>query len=240
MTGLLPEPGLRLNPDAPHPPFTWQITLPESWAVLETQPATWSRSAERIIDEQLAGQRLRAADRREILGHLEDLVVTAQRGGVLLSLVRIGRLSAGGLASAGLQVAWYDSAPERASLATVRQAASRRGVLEEVQTQAGTVVLQRDHLLVAPPGSLERRGLTSFQGFLPLTGHTWTAVVASASAHPTMTEVLRDLVLTVAGSIGPVDEDSADPPPEPSYAPVDAPGLEKGFGTMVVRRVPPA
>jgi hypothetical protein len=241
VTGLLPDQGLRLNSDAPHPPFSWHIALPQAWAVLDTNPSTWQRALDRLIDERLAGQRLKAADRRELLSHLEDIVVRAQRGGVLLSLVHFGRLAGGGFGSAGLHVAWYDSAPDRASLATVRAAASRQGTIEEVETAAGTVVLQRDHLMVTPPGLNARRGLTSLQAFLPLAGHTWTAVVASASAHPELTEPLRDLVVTVAGSIEVAEPGAAPVAPAVSYVPVDkpnAPGIEQGFGTMVLRRIP--
>ncbi len=251
MTGLLPEQGLHLNRNAPHPPFTWQVALPDAWALLDTHPSTWQRSLDRLVDERLAGQRLRAADRREVLSQLEDLVVSAQRGGVLLSLVHFGPsshsgpLSGGGLASAGLHLAWYDSAPELASLATVRQAAGRQGIVEEIQTAAGPVVLQRDHVMVTPPGLTTRRGLTSLQAFLPLRGRTWTVVVATASAHPELTDPLRELVLVVAGSVrlrdpaaGSADESTVDDAYHPVARP-DAPGIERGFGTMVVRRIEP-
>jgi hypothetical protein len=224
--------------------------------MLDTHPATWQRGLERLVDERLAGRRLRAADRRELMSHLEDLVISAQRGGVLISLVQIGVLSGGGVASAGLHLAWYDSSPAPATLATVRQAVGRQGVIEEIDTVAGTVLLQRDRMTAAVPGSTARRSLNSLQAFLPLPGRTWTAVVATASAQPEMTDLLRDLVLATAGSIQPVDDTTTGPrrtpepddrpdgdPPPVGFTPVDkptAPGIERGFGTMVLRRIDPA
>jgi hypothetical protein len=244
VTALVPDQGLRLNPDAPHPPFRWQIALPDTWAVLDTHPSTWQRNLDRLVDDRFAGQRLKAAERREVLAALEELVVSAQRGGVLLSLVHLGRLASGGVASAGLHLAWYDSSPELATLATVRKAASRQGTIDEVETEAGTLVLQRDHIMMAPTGLTTRQGLTSLQAFLPLAGRPWTAVVATASAHPELTDALRELVVTVAGSIAVVDPAVADTPPPSGEAyvpadPVSGPGIEHGFGTMVVRRIEP-
>jgi hypothetical protein len=254
VTDLLPIDGLRLNPDAPHPPFAWQVALPESWAMLDTHPATWQRSLERLVDQRLAGRRLRAADRRELVSYLEDLVTSAQRGGVLISLVQIGVLSSGGAASAGLHLAWYDSSPDPASMATVRKAVGRQGVIEEIDTEAGPLLLQRDHITAAVPGSPVRRGLTSLQAFRPLSGRCWTAAVATASAQPEMTDLLRDLTLATAGSIQPADDTGTGPSPTPQpddqpdrqpaapFDPVDkpaAPGIERGFGTMVLRRIKP-
>jgi hypothetical protein len=249
VTGALPGDGPRLNPDAAHPPFPWRVQLPDQWAVLDTNPATWQRNLQRLVDERLAGQRLPAASRRELLGHLEDLVVSAQHGGVLLSLVYIGTLSSGTAASAGLHLAWYDSAPERASLSTARLAAGRQGVIDEVETDAGTIVVQRDHVMTAPPGSTTRHGLTSLQAFLPLTDRTWTALVATASAYPEITDMLRELVVAVAGSIHPIEDGPTEgPAPDEShvataeYTPVEPPrasGVDRGFGTMIVRRIDP-
>ncbi len=242
---------LRLNPDAAHPPFPWRVALPAAWSVLDASPATWQGSLHRLVDERLGGRRLPAASRREILSHLEDLVASAQRGGVLISLVFIGTVPSGAVATAGLHLAWYDSSPERASLSTARQAAGRQGTVDEVETGAGTVVVQRDHLMVAPPGSTTRHGLTSLQAFLPLAGRTWTALVATASPYPETTDMLRELVVSVAGSIEPLDggPGGSDRAPAPEggpgaagyteVSPPDVPGVDRGFGTMVVRRIEP-
>lgn len=251
MTGLLPDGGLPLNPDATHPPFRWEVSLPSDWAVLDTHPSSWQRSVERLVDTRLAGQRLRSAERRQVLAFLGDLVADCQRAGTVISLVQIGRLSGGGVGSAGLHLAWYDSRPDQASLALVHQAVGRQGVVEEVGTAAGTVLLQRDHVSLTPPGNTSRVGLTSLQAFLPLPGECWTAIVASAGAQPELVPVLRDLVVEVAGSIrrlddGPGGSGSPDPDPAPERAadftpvpPPNAPGIERGFGTLVPHRVEP-
>ena len=99
----------------------------------------------------------------------------------MLSLVQIGRLPNGVVSTAGLHLAWYDSTPDPSSLATGRQAIGRQGLVEEHDTDAGTVLLQRDHVSVEPPGRGSRVGLTSLQAFLPLPGRPWTAVVATAT-----------------------------------------------------------
>lgn len=251
MTELVAAQGLQLNPDAAHPPFAWHIALPAdpSWSVLETHPSTWQRAAERLVDDKLAGQRIKTSQRKAVLHSIADLVASCQQGGTVLSLIQLGFLSTGELSSAGLHVAWYDSQPDPASLATVRQAISKQGIVEDHDTPAGAVLLQRDFQSVAPAGSTERVGLTSLQAFLPLQDTTWTAIVATASAHPSMTDVLHGLVLDVAGSVEVLESDSdgarvaAAPEPSPeSYQEVEppgAPGIERGFGTLVTHRVDP-
>jgi hypothetical protein len=243
---LLPASGLQLSPDAVHPPFSWQVVLPSDWAFLDTHPARWRRSLERLVDDRLAGRRLKTAERREVLRVLSDLVADCQRAGALISLVHVGLLSTGGVATAGLHVAWYDSAPDLASLATVRQAIGRQGTVEEAETPAGTVLMHRDHVSVAPPGSADRKGLASLQAFLPLPARTWTAIVATAGAHPELTPMLHELVVTVASGIRVLDEEPPPVVPGPddesraTWVPVaqtPAPGVLRGFGTLVAHRI---
>jgi hypothetical protein len=249
VTGFIPSDGLRLSPEAAHPPFAWQVALPSDWAFLDTHPSRWQRSLDRLVDDRFAGQRLKSAERRALLHALADLVANCQRAGTLLSLVQLGRLSSGGVASAGIHLAWYDSGPDPASLTTVRQALSRQGTVEEVSTPGGVALLQRDHLSVDPTGTGNRVGLTSFQAFLPLPGTTWTVAVATAGAQPELLPMLRELVTAVVSSIRPLDgqSDRAEPasptaPPSPDYSPVgppDAPGIERGFGTLVPHKIDP-
>jgi hypothetical protein len=249
MTGLIPSDGLQLNPEAPHPPFAWQVALPSDWALLDTHPASWQRSLDRLVDDRFAGRRLKSAEQRELLHALAELVAASQRAGTLVSLVQLGRLSNGGVASAGLHLAWYDSAPDPAALMTVRQALSRQGTVEEVPTPGGVALLQRDHLSMVPPGTTSRVGLTSFQAFLPLAGTTWTVAVATAGAQPELLPMLRELVIAIVSSIRPLDNqpEPAEPaaptsPPSAGYSPTDppdAPGMERGFGTLVPHRIDP-
>jgi hypothetical protein len=249
VTGFIPSDGLQLNPEAAHPPFAWQVALPSDWAVLDTHPSSWQRSLDRLVDERFAGQRLKSAERRELLRALADLVATCQQAGTLVSLVQLGRLSSGGVASAGIHLAWYDSAPDLASLTTVRQALSRQGTVEEVPTPGGVALLQRDHLSMVPPGTTNRVGLTSFQAFLPLPRTTWTVAVATAGAQTELLPMLRELVIAIVSSIRPLDEqpepaEQAMPtaPPRTDYSPgepPDAPGIERGFGPLVPHKIDP-
>jgi hypothetical protein len=249
VTGLIPSNGLQLNPEAAHPPFAWQVALPSDWAMLDTHPSSWQRSLDRLVDDRFAGQRLKAAERRELFAVLADLVATCQRAGTLLSLVQLGRLSSGGVASAGIHLAWYDSAPDPASLATVRQALSRQGTVEEVPVPGGVALLQRDHLSMVPSGTTTRVGLTSFQAFLPLSGTTWTVAVATAGAQPDLLPMLRELVVAVVSSIRPLDgpadrtgHTTPTAPPGPDYLPVappDSAGIERGFGTLLPHTIDP-
>lgn len=251
MTALLPATGLQLNPDAAHPPFGWTVDLPADWTVLDTNPASWTRGADRLIDERLAGQRLKSADRRAVRHALDELVAAAQRGNVLLSLIQIGQLSGGGIATAGLNIAWYDSTPDLAGLALVRQAIGAQGVVSEHETELGTIVLQSDHLSLVPPGSDSRVGMTSMQAFLPIPDQPWTLVVASVAAQPAMHDVLHMLVLAVASSVRPISDAADGTNASGPDVPFDAaagfhattlphgPGVERGFGTMVRHQIDP-
>lgn len=204
----LPLDGWRLDPDAVRPPFEWQVNLPTgpAWSLLDTYPATWQRSATRLIDTHLAGRYLRAAQRRAVLGFLDELVAACQQSGTVLSLVYIGALDDATLSTAGLHVAWYDSAPDPASLATARSAASSTGIVEEIDTPAGPLILQHDYRTVMPAGIDRRVGMTSLQAFLPVPESTWTAIVATSSPQSEMVDYLRAIVVGVAGSIRPTTD----------------------------------
>lgn len=256
--------GFALNPQATHPPFAWRVDLPAdaAWTVLDTHPASWQRSADRLVDDRFAGTHLKTADRKAIVSVVADLVTSCQQGNVLLSLVRVGLDSDERFDTTGLHLAWYDSSPQPASLSTVRQAIARQGLTEEFATPAGTVLVQRDYQSVTspatpPPGGRPARlGLISLQAFLPIAGRCWTAVIASATTSERSAQALHDIVLTVAASIEILGGGSPTDPPEPidptdtgsstldgDYVPVPTaaePGIQRGFGTWVSHRVDPA
>jgi hypothetical protein len=195
MLDPLPAHDLKLNPGAPHPEFAWFIAIPSDWAMLDTHPESWQRSAARLVDDRFFGQRLRAAERRAVLDFVEQLVADCQRAGATLSLIQLGRMSTGTVGSAGLHLGWFDSAPQPAGLALVRQ--------EEVEAGVGPGLLHRDIASTVPPGGLTRVRSTVLQLFLPLPGTTWTAVLSAATPHPEMEQVLADVIVAVAGSIRP-------------------------------------
>jgi len=249
----LPAEDLKLNPNVPHPPFPWRIGIPSDWALLDTHPQTWERSARRLVDDRFHGRKLSAAERRAVLGFLEQLVADCQRSGAALSMIQLGRLSSGAVGSAGLHVAWYNSAPDLAGLAPVRQILPRSGTVTEIETPNGTGLLHADAISTVPPGARERVRSMVFQLFLPLAGTTWTMVFSSATPHPEMEPVLNQLMIAMAQSVE--LDPSARVAPSPSPRPAspngsssnkgssnggyraaprpNGPGIEKGFGTML-------
>lgn len=242
MTSPLPtDEQLMLNPHAPHPPFAWYVSIPSTWALLDTNPTSWQRNAARLVDDRFAGRSLKAADRRAVLGFLEQLVADCQRAGAALSMIQLGRMSTGAVGGAGLHLAWYDSEHEQASLAMVRQSLPRSGTVDEVSTPAGPALLHTERASIIPPGATARVQSRVLQLYLPLVGTTWTAVLSAATPHPEMEPVLGEIVVAVARSIQPVVlAEAAEPDPSDDFEavpPVDAPGIEKGFGTLLRRRV---
>jgi hypothetical protein len=242
VTGVLPAGGrLTLDPTVPHPPFAWSIGLPADWALLDTNPASWQRSAIRLLDDRFAGRTLKAAERRAVHGFLEQLVADCQRAGAAFSVLQLGRLSTGAVGSAGLHLGWYDSAPVPAGLAAVRDGLPRTGVVEEVTTSAGTALLHVDVAVSVPPGTTTRVRSAVRQFFLPLPGTTWTAVLSAATGHPELHRVLAEVVLAVGRSIHPgaaAGTDDGESAVAYQAAPRAAgPGIERGFGTLLLRRV---
>ncbi len=246
MTQPPPAEQLSLNPDVTHPPFPWLIDIPSTWALLDTTPASWQRSASRLVDERFAGRSLTAAQRRGVRGFLEQLIADCQRAGATLSMIQLGRMSTGAIGSAGLHLAWFDSRTEPASLALVRQILPRSGVVEEVGTPSGPGLLHTDQASSVPPGAAARVRSQVWQFFLPLPASTWTALVSAATPHPEMETMLRELVVAVASSIQRADlaegSDGSSPQPgggqpfEPAPK-TGGPGIERGFGTMLRRQV---
>lgn len=208
MLDPLPSSDLKLNPNAPHPPFPWLIGIPPDWALLDTHPESWQRSAGRMVDDRFYGQRIRPAERRAILDFVEQLVADCQRAGAALSMVRLGRMSTGTVGSAGLHLGWFDSAPDPAGLSLVRETLPRTGTVEEVETPAGPALLHRDSTSTVPPGGTTRVRSTVWQLYLPVTGTTWTAVLSAATPHPELETTLSSLIVAVAQSIAPADDDS--------------------------------
>lgn len=257
MTSLAELTGERieLNPDVPFPPFPVWLRLPSSWSRLDSNPATWRRSADEFIDTAFRGSRVTAKERRDIVALLEGLVADCQRAGAALSLITVGRREAGGAASFGLHLAFAgDDRP--ASLGRVHDVLPRTGVAGDIDTEVGPGVLHRDRMTMVVPGTAEIAVLTTIQAFVPIPDTTWTVVLSSASAHPELTDALESMVRAAAGSVR--IEPSSPGQRLPGERPADAgeptetdlaeltelavehpaaPGIERGFGTLVLRRV---
>ena len=213
-------------------------------------PATWRRSADELIDTTFRGTRLAAKERRDIVALLEGLVADCQRAGAALSLITVGRRAAGGAASFGLHVA-FASDGRPASLGRVHDILPRTGVASEIDTAAGPAVLHRDRMTMVVPGTAEIVVLTTIQAFVPIPDTSWTVVLSTASAHPELTDALEFMVRSCAESVRTEDSSTAeeasaaatdhtasDAPQRPVERPA-APGIERGFGTLVLRRIEP-
>ncbi|MTD15258.1 hypothetical protein GIS00_15050 [Nakamurella sp. YIM 132087] len=198
--GELPAEHVELDPAAPRPPFPLWMRLPAEWSLLDTNPATWQRSAEELVRTSFGGGKLPAAERRGVLSVLEDLVADCQRAGSALNLVTVGRLKAGTAFSAGIHVAFAgDERP--ATLGRVQDVLSRSGTTTEIGTASGPALLHRDRSTMVVPGTATIAALTNLQIFLPFAGTTWTAVLSTSSAFDELTPRLEALVREMAAGI---------------------------------------
>lgn len=252
-----------LNPDAPRPPFPLFMDLPATWTLLDTNPSSWQRSAQNMIDTTFRGSRLAAKERREVMAFFDQLVADCQQAGAALSLIQVGRLQEGGAASLGIHLAFGDEG-QPASVDMVRDTLPRNGITTEVTSGVGPAVLRSERMTMVPPGATELVALTSIQIFVPIPGTTWTAVFATASAYPELTEPVERLLIRIVESFrrtpepAPAgmrgtnsDETGADAPAGDTAEGDDAaddyvelprstaPGIERGFTTLVRKSIAP-
>lgn len=243
---------IELNPQASRPPFDVVLDLPSDWTVLDTNPATWERSAEQMLRSTFLGPKLTSRERREVMGFFDQLVADCQQANTSVSLITVGRLTEGQVASLGLHVAFADErAP--ASVGLVLDSLPRTGVVTEIESGVGPAVLHSERATMVPPGATELVAMTSLQIFIPIAGTRWTAVIASASAHPQLTEPLEQLMRRMAASFQadvpeehlvaggvPTDDNDADGTSDADFEPVEptsGAGIERGFRTMVRKRL---
>jgi len=246
-----------LNPQAPFPPFPMYMDLPAEWTLLDTNPATWERSAQNILDTTFHRSRLSAKERREIIGFFEQLVADCQQANAALSLFQVGRLQEppGGAASLGIHLAFADEG-QPSSLGMIRDTLPRNGTTTEVASGVGPAVLHSERMTMVPPGATALVALTSIQIFVPIPDSTWTAVFATASAYPELTDPVERLLRRIVGSFR-LTEDPAEVTASPSTAhdaadpaetgtgedvftpapPTKGPGIERGFTTLVRKRI---
>jgi hypothetical protein len=244
---------IELDAEVSFPPFPLWLRIPGSWSRLDSNPQTWRRSAEQLIDGAFRGSRLSARDRRSVLEMLEGMVADCQRAGAALSLLTVGRRASGGAASFGLHLA-FASDGRPTSLGRVHDMLPRSGTTIELATGCGPAVLHRDRVTMVVPGTAEIVTLSSIQIFLPIRETTWTVVLSTASAFADLTGALEELVCAVAESIStgepgpdgdgaPRTEVAADLGRPDDWVPAgrDTPdltaGFERGFNTLVLRRL---
>ncbi|NNG36308.1 hypothetical protein [Nakamurella aerolata] len=212
---------LALDPNAPRPPFPLALRLPSAWSILDTNPQTWERSAERMIDTTFHGSRLPAGERRQVMGFFEQLVADCQRAGASVSLILVGRLAdtaaesgtsrparqRGRAASLGLHLAFRnDNQP--ATVGRIRDQLPRTGTITDLQSGVGPALLHAERTTMVPPGASEVVALTSLQAYIPIPDTSWTAIFASASAFPELTPALQQLLTEVVADFRLADSDT--------------------------------
>lgn len=249
---------LDLNPEAAYPPFAVFLDLPADWTLLDTNPATWERSAQNMLDTTFHRSRLTGKERREIIAFFEQLVADCQQAGAAVSLIQVGRLLEGGAASLGVHLAFGDEkAP--ADLGRIRDSLARSGTITEIDSGVGPALLQQERTTIVPPGATALVAMTSIQIFIPIPGSHWTAVLATASAHPELTDPVDQLLRHIAASLrlteeptdavatiaehtgdGPDPADAGGRQDTFAAAPTAAgPGIERGFSTFVRKHLGP-
>ncbi|MEJ7649961.1 MAG: hypothetical protein WKF57_13155 [Nakamurella sp.] len=238
---------LELNPDATYPPFPVYLAVPTTWTLLDTNPATWQRSAERMVDETFHGSRVTGKERRQIIGFFGQLVEQCQQAGSALSILQVGRLREGVAASLGVHIAFVDEQTE-STVGRIRDSLPRTGTVVELDSGVGPALQRSERTTFMPPGSGELVSMTSIQIFAPIQGTSWTVVLATASAHPELTEPVTLLLQNMAVSLrlteDPDDDTDDDTETEVAeqfeQAPsVRGPGIERGFSTLVRKKIGP-
>ena len=239
---------LELNPDAAYPPFPVYLAVPTTWTLLDTNPASWERSAERMVDETFHGARVTGKERRQIIGFFGQLVEQCQQAGAALSILQVGRLREGVAASLGVHIAFVDEQTE-STVGRIRDSLPRTGTIVELDSGVGPAIQRSERSTFMPPGSGQLVSMTSIQIFAPIQGTSWTVVLATASAYPELTEPVTDLLQNIAVSLrlteDPEDpdtedgDDAQDPEQFEKSSSVRGPGIERGFNTLIRKKVGP-
>lgn len=157
--------GLALNGDVPHPSFPWRVDLPNGWTVVETRGNTGANADGRLVRERDAGVPSNA-DVDEFDAQLAELAEAAKRSGVLICLARELSLGDGSTATAGINIAWFNSAP--ASLSTARAALRNRGITEEHDGAGGPFLFHEERVTMPASGGGRSALLTSIQAYVPV------------------------------------------------------------------------
>jgi hypothetical protein len=245
MAGPLPGEALQLNANSTHPPFEWSVGIPSDWALVDTAPATWQVSAERLIDEKFGGRKLPASARRTVHGWIEHIVSESQRANTILCVMQFGKLSTGDLGAAGVHLLWHHTGDKSASLDLVREMLPENADTSLLETATGPALLAQERSSLVPPGFRSRVSVQNYQIFLPVPGTSWMLLFSASTAQEEMERVTCEVITAMAHSLltatpDPDSESRTSAPPE-EFVAVDkpeAPGVARGFGTLVRRRSP--
>ena len=245
MAGPLPGDTLQLNANSTHPPFEWSVGIPSDWALVDTAPETWQVSAERLVDHKFGGRKLPAAARRTVHGWIEHVVSESQRANTILCVMQFGKLSTGELGSAGVHLLWHHTGDKPASLDLVHEMLPENADTALVETETGPAILAQDRSSLVPPGFRSRVSVQNYQIFLPVPGTSWMLLLSAATAQEEMERVTYEVITAMARSVltaTPDPDAGGEEPAQPEeFVAVDkpeAPGVARGFGTLVRRRSP--
>jgi hypothetical protein len=254
MAGPLPGADLKLNENSTHPPFDWSVGIPSDWALVDTAPGTWQRSAEQLIDYKFAGKKLPAAERRTVFGWIEHVVAESQRADTILCVMQFGKLSTGELGSTGVHMFWYDTSPKPAGLDLVRDMLPETANTTLLETPSGPAILTQDRSSLVPPGFRSRVSTQNYQVFLPIKGTNWMVLFSAATAQSELERVTYEVVTAMAHSVltntgdettdtvssdGDAKNEATAAGESDEFIEIDkpsAPGIARGFGTLVQRR----
>lgn len=192
--------GLEWHPDAVRPDFDWTMELPTDWSVVDAHPATWKNRVDRLVDDVFAGRRLSSAQRRDVRDYLSGVVASAQKAGILLTLVKFGLDDAQEPEAVGLTVRWASNAPGMASLATVRRSLANGGRVEEATGANGARMVIRHQRRSQVSGGATAK-VTHLQAFLPVSGTRWTLVATMSTKRTDIDEHLDALLRRCVGSV---------------------------------------
>ncbi|WP_257203431.1 hypothetical protein [Corynebacterium cystitidis] len=188
----------RFHPDAPRPPFMWSAQLPVTWRVIDTHPAQWQLTVERVADDYLPGVRLSSAQKRAVKQQLEQVVQQCQKAGVLVVLVLPGVVE-DDVSAATLLFRWVDSSPAPASImAAERQLQGKAAVVEQTGRGDSFVFVS----MTEQVGPLSNRRMAyTYQALLPVAGTSWTLMVSGSAPNQDTGEIVADIVRRVVASV---------------------------------------
>lgn len=222
MTSSHQATSVQFHPDAPRPRFPWRASLPSSWIYLNTHPDSSKFQTQLIAENYIPGHRFSRSEQKLIVRQLEETISAARKSKVLLALIQPGVDSNGQPTAATLLLRWYDSSPDYASLATVKEAMSNQTASAHTEVTECTTPQSVAYLMtsrVQNTGSItERRQIFHQQAFLPLPASTWTLVISGSTPDADSNAAMRDIVIRITNSVGVLDEQSLPAPTDVSSA----------------------
>lgn len=202
-----------LPPDSPRPPFTWTVSLPLNWRLVDLHPSRTDSVVANLLrdDDLVPGVRLSSAERRQMKEALLSMAKQAREAGTLLALVFPG-IDNGVVAAVTLLIRWVDSSPNVASVMSAQIQFGGDDTSVERTGKGASYVLRSSESLTGPV--TDRRTAYTHQAFLPIASTTWTAVVSATAPSVETSEDTKNVVKRVTSSLIARPDQSASDAPE--------------------------